>query len=154
MRRHPAHPPVHPPLTPTNRATSITHARRIALIGRVLTGDDTPLCSRVAAGLLPLYAQPVSRIVRLPIDDVDQVLLRLGDPPPAPFATLVLAYISRAGRAAAFRQHVSQMPAPVVAKALGTTKSAPPKPRRGRNELEPLRPRRPKSSFPRRTRHS
>ena len=51
---------------------------------------------RVAGLLLLLYAQPVSHIVRLTIDDVchvdDQVLLRLGPavPVPAPFADLLL----------------------------------------------------------------
>lgn len=56
-----------------------------------------------ATELVPLlkerYAQPVSRIVRLTIDDViqdhDQVLIRLGDSPspvPQPFAALLLDY--------------------------------------------------------------
>ncbi|XVS64678.1 hypothetical protein ACQPYE_01025 [Actinosynnema sp. CA-299493] len=98
------------------------------------------------------------------MQDGDQVLLRLGDPPipvPAPFAALLLDYIAHrsnmrtatnprsawlfpgrragqplhpehlaalvhelgvptvAGRTAAFRQHVSATPAPVVADALG-----------------------------------
>nr|CTQ96951.1 hypothetical protein [Kibdelosporangium sp. MJ126-NF4] len=46
-----------------------------------------------------LHAQPVSRIVRLPIDDIiedaDQVLIRLGDPPspvPQAFAALLPDY--------------------------------------------------------------
>jgi hypothetical protein len=54
----------------------------------------------VAAILLLLYAQPVSRLVRLTIDDViidgDQVLVQLGDPPtpvPEPFAGLLLDYV-------------------------------------------------------------
>jgi len=58
---------------------------------------------RVVATLLLLYAQPMSRIVRLSIDDViqdgDQVLVRLGDPPtavPEPFAGLLLAFIAAA----------------------------------------------------------
>jgi integrase len=60
---------------------------------------DAPLRSRVAAGLLLLYAQPVSRIVRLTLDDIvqddDHVLIRLGNPPspvPQPFAALLLDY--------------------------------------------------------------
>jgi site-specific recombinase XerD len=114
-----------------------------------------------------LYAQRVSRIVRLTIDDVirdgDQVLLRLGTPPspvPAPFAQLLLNWISErdnmntttnpdsrwlfparraeqpmhperlatlinklgvptlAARTAAIRQHILDMPTPVVADAL------------------------------------
>ncbi|MGH3755865.1 MAG: hypothetical protein ACRDRP_24920, partial [Pseudonocardiaceae bacterium] len=114
-----------------------------------------------------LYAQRLSRIVRLTIDDVirdgDQVLLRLGQPPspvPTTFAQLLLTWISErdnmntatnpnsrwlfpgrragqpmcpaslgalinklgvptgTGRTAAIRQHVLEMPAPVVADAL------------------------------------
>ncbi|MFD5090277.1 hypothetical protein ACFWMR_06725 [Amycolatopsis thailandensis] len=49
-----------------------------------------------------LYAQPLSRIVRLTVDDLirdgDQVLLRLGEPPspvPAPVAELLLAWIAQ-----------------------------------------------------------
>ncbi|MGH3590019.1 MAG: hypothetical protein ACRDR6_31515 [Pseudonocardiaceae bacterium] len=115
-----------------------------------------------------LYAQPLSRIIRLTVDDVvrdeDQVLLRLGEPlspVPAPVADLLLHWIDNrdnmntatnpnsrwlfpgrragqpmnaghlgtlinelgipttAGRSAAIRQHVLEMPAPVVADALG-----------------------------------
>jgi hypothetical protein len=87
------------PSTQTNRATSITSARRLDLLGQVLTDSAAPMRSRVAAGLLLLYAQPVSRIVRLTLDDItqddDQVLIRLGDPPspvPQPFAALLLDY--------------------------------------------------------------
>lgn len=118
--------------------------------------------------ILLLYAQPVSRITRLTIDDVirdgDQVLLRLGDPPtpvPEPVAGLLLEYLGQrtnmrtatnrdsrwlfpgrragqplqprtmsplihelgvrttAGRTAAIRQHVLDLPAPIVADALG-----------------------------------
>ena len=52
------------------------------------TGSQTRPCrlpSRVAGSLLLLFAQPVTRIVRLTMDDVVQVgdhtALRLGDPP-------------------------------------------------------------------------
>jgi hypothetical protein len=118
--------------------------------------------------ILLLYAQPVSRITQLSVDDVirdgDQVLLRLGDPPtpvPEPVAVLLIEYLGQrtnmrtatnresrwlfpgrragqplqsrtlsplihelgvpttAGRAAAIRQHVLDMPAPIVATALG-----------------------------------
>lgn len=113
------------------------------------------------------YTSSLSRIVRLTIDvvidDDDQTLVRLGDPPspvPQPFAAL-LDYTARrtnmstatnpgatwlcprrragqplrpeylaklihqlrvptvAGRSAAIRQHVLDMPAPIVAHALG-----------------------------------
>jgi hypothetical protein len=52
--------------------------------------------------LVLLYAQPVSRIVRLTVEDIirdgAEVLLRLGDPPtpvPEPFASLLLAAASQ-----------------------------------------------------------
>lgn len=84
----------------TRQATPLSEPERVDLLGRVLTGQDLPLRSRVAAAIVLLYAQPVSRIVRLTIDDVlhdgDQVLLRLGQPPspvPAPVADLLDAWI-------------------------------------------------------------
>lgn len=138
------------------------------LLGRVLTDHDLPLRPRVAAAIVLLYAQPLSRVVRLTIDDVihddDQVLLRLGEPPspvPAPVADLLLSWIpnrdnmntatnrdsrwlfpgrragqpmhrdalsalvndlgipTTASRISAIREHVLDMPAPVVADALG-----------------------------------
>jgi integrase len=69
----------------------LTQARRLALLRRVLTDNGPPALSRAAACLMLLYAQPASRIVRLTIDDVlqegDQVLIRLGEPPsPVPDA--------------------------------------------------------------------
>ena len=75
---------------------------RTALLGRLLTDDRAPLRTRVAAAILLLYAQPVSRITRLSIDDVirdgDQVLLGLGNPPtpvPEPVAGLLLEYLGQ-----------------------------------------------------------
>jgi len=51
--------------------------------GYFLIRSDLPLRPRVAAIIVLLYAQPLSRVARLTIDDVihdgDQVLLRLGD---------------------------------------------------------------------------
>ncbi len=77
-------------------AKPITQAHRLGLLRRILTDEQPALRSRVAACLVLLYAQPVSRIVRLTVDDVlrdgEQVLLRLGDPPspvPEPFAELL-----------------------------------------------------------------
>jgi len=141
---------------------------RVSQLGRILTAHDLPLRTRVAAAIVLLYAQPISRIARLTLDDVirdgDQVLPRLGEPPgpvPAPVADLLLSWIgsrtnmntatnrrspwlvpgrragqpmrpgylaalvrdigisATAGRASAIRQHVLEMPAPVVADALG-----------------------------------
>lgn len=90
------------PAAQTGRAAPITRARRLELLRQILTDTDAPLRSRVAAGLLLLYAQPVSRIVRLTLDDIfeddDQVLIRLGNPPspvPQPFAALLLDYAAK-----------------------------------------------------------
>jgi hypothetical protein len=81
-------------------AKPITQARRLVLLRRILTDEQAALRSRVSACLVLLYAQPVSRIVRLTVDDVlrdgEQVLLRLGDPPspvPEPFAELLLRLV-------------------------------------------------------------
>jgi hypothetical protein len=85
------------PTLHTHAGERLTQGRRLALLRRVLTDDRPPARSRVAAGLLLLYAQPVTRIVRLTVDDVlrdgDQVLIRLGEPPspvPAPLGDLLL----------------------------------------------------------------
>jgi len=156
------------PAAVIRQATSLPQPERVGLLGRLLTGHDLPLRPRVAAAIVLLYAQPLSRVVRLTIDDVirggDHVLLRLGEPPspvPGPVADLLLEWIENrdnmntatnrdsrwlfpgrragqpmhpeslaalvnglgiptvAGRASAIRQHVLEMPAPVVADALG-----------------------------------
>ncbi|MFD3734898.1 tyrosine-type recombinase/integrase [Streptomyces sp. NPDC058632] len=74
--------------------------RRLAILRRVLNDDTLPLRARVAAALVLLCAQPVSRLVRLTIDDVTDdettVTVQLGDPPsplPEPVANLMRAYI-------------------------------------------------------------
>lgn len=74
--------------------------RRLAILRRALNDDSLPLRARVAAALVLLYAQPVTRIVRLTVDDVlddgATVAVRLGDPPsplPEPVADLMRAYI-------------------------------------------------------------
>jgi hypothetical protein len=79
------------PTLHTRGGERLTQTRRLALLRRVLTNDAPPARSRAAAGLMLLYAQPASRIVRLTIDDVlrdgDQILIRLGEPPsPVPEA--------------------------------------------------------------------
>lgn len=157
-----------PPL-PVRRVAPLTQHRRLELLGRLLTDEDRPLRSRVAACLMLLFAQPATRIVRLTIDDITraadgQVFIRFGEPPtpvPEPFATLLLqastqrdnlqtatnpgarwlfpgrragqplhaSHLSQlvrdlgipalAGRTTALRQLVLQVPAPVVAQALG-----------------------------------
>ena len=157
-----------PPL-PVRRVAPLTQHRRLELLGQLLTDQDRPLRSRVAACLMLLFAQPATRIVRLTIDDIThaadgQVFIRFGEPPtpvPEPFATLLLqattqrdnlqtatnpgarwlfpgrragqplhaSHLSQlvrdlgipalAGRTAALRQLVLQVPAPVIAQALG-----------------------------------
>jgi integrase len=154
---------------PVRRAAPITQHRRLELLGQLLTDEDRPLRSRVAACLMLLFAQPATRIARLTIDDLTrtddgQVFIRFGEPAtpvPEPFATLLLqattqrdnlqtatnpgarwlfpgrragqplhaSHLSQlvrdlgvpalAGRTAALRQLVLQVPAPVVAQALG-----------------------------------
>jgi hypothetical protein len=87
--------------TPVIRqAAPLEQRERLNLLGYLLTSGDLPLRPRVAAIIVLLYAQSLSRVVRLTIDDVihngDQVLLRLGDPPsplPAPVADVLLAWI-------------------------------------------------------------
>jgi hypothetical protein len=73
---------------------------RLATLQRLVTDEAIPLRSRVAGSIVLLYAQPISRIVRLTTDDVcwhDRgVTLMLGDPPtpvPDPLAGLLHAYI-------------------------------------------------------------
>ncbi len=151
----------------TRHAAPLPDDERVSQPGRVLTADDLPLRARVAAALVLLYAQPLSRIVRLIPGDVirdgDEVLLRPGEPPgpvPGPVADLLLSWIGNrdnmntaanrnspwvfpgrragqpmnsgtlamlindigipatAGRTSAIRQHVLELPAPVVADAL------------------------------------
>ncbi|MFJ1550856.1 hypothetical protein [Streptomyces sp. NPDC088246] len=92
------------PTIRTENPAPISQHHRIALIRKIMTSDDLPLMERIAAALILLYAQPVRRLVRLTVHDVqhdgDQVALLLGDPPtpvPEPFAELLLGYI-RDGR--------------------------------------------------------
>jgi hypothetical protein len=92
--------PLRLPTLTISRNPPLPQRERMALLGRLLTGHDLPLRSRVAGTIVLLYAQRLSRIVRLTIDvihDGEQVLLRLGEPPspvPAPFAQLLLAWIN------------------------------------------------------------
>jgi hypothetical protein len=92
------------PTIRTENSTPISQHHRIALIRKIMTSDDLLLMERIAAALILHYAQPVRRLVRLTVHDVqhdgDQVTLLLGDPPtpvPEPFAKLLLGYI-RDGR--------------------------------------------------------
>jgi integrase len=85
------------PVIKPGKGNPITQRRRLELIRRAVTDEQVSLRTRVAACLMLLYAQPVSRLLRLTIDDViqqeDDVFIRLGDPPtpvPEPFAALLL----------------------------------------------------------------
>ncbi|MFJ9523510.1 hypothetical protein ACIRPK_35425 [Kitasatospora sp. NPDC101801] len=74
--------------------------QRLTALRCVLGNETAPLRVRVAAGLVLLFAQPLTRVVRLTtgdvLDDGQQVHLRLGDPPsplPEPVAALVRGYL-------------------------------------------------------------
>ncbi|WP_328730734.1 hypothetical protein OHT20_00400 [Streptomyces caniferus] len=77
--------PTHPlrPMKVSLRA-ALSGDERLDAVGRLLTDAEMPMRLRVAGVIVLLYAQPVSRIVRLSVDDVirdgDTVLLRLGEP--------------------------------------------------------------------------
>ena len=65
----------------------------------MLTSEETELITRVAAVLMLLYAQPLTRILRLTLDDIlcedGKLTIRLGEPPapvPEPFASLLLRH--------------------------------------------------------------
>ncbi|AQU64964.1 hypothetical protein [Streptomyces niveus] len=74
---------------------------RLAALGRLLTDTEIPMRLRVAGVIALLYAQPLSRVVRLTVDDIvhdgDAVLLRLGEPASpvlAPVAALLLEHLA------------------------------------------------------------
>ncbi|MGJ6968631.1 hypothetical protein ACSDR0_42665 [Streptosporangium sp. G11] len=151
-----------------SRQAPMTEDERLAALRHLLLDADVPPLLRVAGIIVLLYAQPLTRVVQLTVDDLlrdgEAVFLRLGDPPspvPEPIASLLLNYIAtrdnmntatnRASRwlfpgrrsgqpcrpdhlsallreigipvaaacGAAIRQQLLEMPAPVVADALG-----------------------------------
>ncbi|MEV1066900.1 hypothetical protein [Streptomyces sp. NPDC050263] len=86
----------------TDNPAPITQQQRLALLRQLVNRDDVPLQDRVAAVLVLLYAQPLTRISRLSTDDVQHedgnVLVRLGDPSspvPAPFDRMLLDYLGQ-----------------------------------------------------------
>ncbi|WP_406000243.1 hypothetical protein [Streptomyces sp. NBC_00829] len=94
-----------PALVVPHRSTSnpapIAQHQRLALLRQAVNREDVPCRDRVAAVFVLLYAQPLTRIVRLTTEDIlhedSEVLVRLGDPPspvPEPFAGLMLAYLN------------------------------------------------------------
>jgi integrase len=88
------------------KGEAITQHRRLALLRRYITEENAPVRIRAAACLMLLYAQPLSRVLRLAVSDITrsddgQVHIRFGHPPapvPEPFASLLLQLI--AGRPA------------------------------------------------------
>jgi hypothetical protein len=85
-----------------NKGEAITQYRRLALLRRYLTDDRVPLRIRVIACLMLLYAQPLSRILRLITSDIThdeygQTWICFGHPPaPVPFAYVVTSPAPRA----------------------------------------------------------
>lgn len=76
--------------------------QRLAVIRTLLTDDTIPLLTRVAALLMLLYAQPLTRILKLTLDDVlddnGELSIRLGEPPipiPEPFASLLRQHLEQ-----------------------------------------------------------
>jgi hypothetical protein len=91
----------------------ISRQQQIQLIGRLHDGRGMDLTERVIGLLILLYAQPLSRIVRLTIDDITGspddsnaddkrddaagMFIRLGNPPapvPAPFDQVIRDYLA------------------------------------------------------------
>jgi len=79
----------------------IAARERLELIRRIHAGEEMDLTERVAALLVLLYAQPLSKVTRLTIDDIiindEQMFIRLGDPPapvPQPFDNLITQYLA------------------------------------------------------------
>ncbi len=85
-----------------SKGEAITQYRRLALLRRYLTDTQPPLRIRVIACLMLLYAQPLSRVLRLATSDIThdehgQTWIRFGHPAtpvPEPFATLIHQQIS------------------------------------------------------------
>ncbi|MCI2421123.1 hypothetical protein MOQ72_27135 [Saccharopolyspora sp. K220] len=86
----------------TRNPAPLSQHHRLALIRRLVTDEDIPLLTRVVAILMLLYAQPLTRVLRLTVDDVlhenGEVSIRLGEPPtpvPEPFAGLLQQHIQQ-----------------------------------------------------------
>lgn len=58
------------PAMKVSRRAALSDDERLDALGRLLTDTKTPMRLRVAGVIVLLYAQPVSRIVRLTLDDV------------------------------------------------------------------------------------
>ncbi|MFI6889861.1 hypothetical protein [Streptosporangium canum] len=89
------------PAMKVSRQAHLTEVERLAALRHLLLDADVPQLLRVAGIIVLLYAQPLTRVVRLTVDDLlrdgEAVFLRLGDPPspvPEPVASLLLHYIA------------------------------------------------------------
>ncbi|WP_206641475.1 hypothetical protein [Nonomuraea polychroma] len=89
------------PAGKTSRQAPMTEEQRLAALRRLLIDADVPPLLRVAGIIVLLYAQPLTRVVQLTVDDLfrdgEDVFLRLGNPPspvPEPVASLLLDYIA------------------------------------------------------------
>ena len=89
------------PSTVQTPVALLSQRQRVELIRRIHHGADMALLERVVALLILLYAQDLTRIVKLTLDDIttdgEQLFIRLGDPPapvPAPFDDIVRAYLA------------------------------------------------------------
>lgn len=85
----------------TSVPAPIPAQQRLDLIRRLHSSTEMDLTERVAALLVLLYAQPLSKITRLTIDDITvtegQMFIRLGDlpaPVPPPFDGLIAQHLA------------------------------------------------------------
>ncbi len=86
----------------TANPAPIGHDKRIMLLRRAVEDEELDLLDRVVVVLALLFAQPLSRICRLTLDDLveedGQLSIRFGDPPtpvPEPFAELLRVFAAR-----------------------------------------------------------
>jgi len=84
------------PIRPANKLPLLPQHRRLALIKKLLDQTDIPTTERVVGLFVLLYAQPVTRTVRLTTGDIvihdDHVLIKFGEPAvpaPEPVAALI-----------------------------------------------------------------
>lgn len=85
-----------PRAEPRRHTDPLDADQRLRLVGTLLADDTLDLRDRVAGCLLLIFAQPITRLARLTVDDVDDdarpIRLRLGPEPlelPEPLGTLV-----------------------------------------------------------------
>lgn len=58
------------PTMKISRRPALSEDQRLAVLGRLLTDTEIPMRLRVAGVIARLYAQPLSRVVRLTVDDI------------------------------------------------------------------------------------